>query len=57
MLDVCELIMVKEVINSLELIIEKKVRVGTSPFFPFSYGYPYPFFSRSKKWIQINGSQ
>ena len=33
MLDVCELIMVKEVINSLELIIEKKVRVGTSPFF------------------------
>lgn len=33
MLDVCELIMVKEVINSLELIIEKKVRVGSSHFF------------------------
>ena len=48
MLDVCELIMVEEVINSLELIIEKKVRVGTSPFFPFSYGYPYPFFLWSK---------
>jgi|TARA_X000001382_G_C3149019_1_gene172310 hypothetical protein len=32
MLDVCELIMVKEVINSLELIIEKKVRVGNCMF-------------------------
>ena len=57
MLDICKLKMVKEIIDSLELIIEKKVRVGTSPFFPFSYGYPYPFFSRSKKWTQINGSQ
>lgn len=35
MLDICKLKMVEEVINSLELIIEKKVRVGTSPFFPF----------------------
>ena len=32
MLDVCELIMVKGVINSLELIIEKKVRVGSCMF-------------------------
>ncbi len=32
MLDVCELIMVEEVINSLELIIEKKVRVGSCMF-------------------------
>ena len=32
MLDVCELIMVEEVINSLELIIEKKVRVGNCMF-------------------------
>ena len=32
MLDICKLIMVKEVINSLELIIEKKVRVGSCMF-------------------------
>jgi len=36
MLDVCDIKMVEEVIDSLELIIEKKVRVGTSPFFPFA---------------------
>ena len=33
MLDICKSKMVKEIIDSLELIIEKKVRVGTSPFF------------------------
>ena len=33
MLDICKLKMVKEIIDSLELIIEKKVRVGSSHFF------------------------
>ena len=36
MLDLCDIKMVEEVIDSFELIIEKKVRVGTSPFFPFN---------------------